>query len=223
MNSFRLLISNVPHSKGEKLTRAAMESGCRGGTVLMGRGLARTNLAAVLGLGETPRDIIMMLVGVREKKSVLQAIVKAASKEKKGFGEVFSIDAASVLKAGNLMESSQENGEKTMDQTKPQNEMITVIVNKGYADDVMAAARKAGAGGGTVLNARGTARETDERFFGMHIVPEKEMLIMVVSAEKKEAVMNAIRELKCLSQLGMGIAYSSEVEDFSSLGKAAKK
>ena len=62
MNSFRLLISNVPHSKGEKLTRAAMESGCRGGTVLMGRGLARTNLAAVLGLGETPRDIIMMLV-----------------------------------------------------------------------------------------------------------------------------------------------------------------
>ena len=78
MNSFRLLISNVPHSKGEKLTRAAMESGCRGGTVLMGRGLARTNLAAVLGLGETPRDIIMMLVGVREKKSVLQAIVKAA-------------------------------------------------------------------------------------------------------------------------------------------------
>ena len=72
---------------------------------------------------------------------------------------------------------------------------------------------------GTVLNARGTARETDKRFFGMHIVPEKEMLIIVVSSEKKESVMSAIKELKCLKEPGMGIAYSSGVEDFSLLGK----
>lgn len=100
------------------------------------------------------------------------------------------------------------------------NEMITVIVNKGYADDIMAAARRAGAGGGTVINARGTAKETDERFFGMHIVAEKEMLIMVVPAEKKDGVISAIRELKCLKEPGMGIAYSGQVEDFALLGKA---
>ena len=61
--------------------------------------------------------------------------------------------------------------------------LISVILNKGYADDAMAAARKAGAGGGTVINARGTAREDDAKFFGMHIVPEKEMLM--ISADKK--------------------------------------
>ena len=101
-----------------------------------------------------------------------------------------------------------------------QNEMITVIVNKGYADDVMAAARSAGAGGGTVLNARGTARETDQRFFGMHIVPEKEMLIIVVPSDKKDAVMSKITELKCLRTPGMGIAYSNPVENFALLGKS---
>ena len=98
-------------------------------------------------------------------------------------------------------------------------EMITVIVNKGYADDVMFAARKAGASGGTVINARGTAREDDEKFFGVHIVPEKDMLVIVVESEKKQAVMNAIKEAKCLKEPGMGIAFSSPVGEFELLGK----
>ena len=57
MSSFKLFFSVVPHGKGEKLTRAAMESGCRGGTVLMGRSLAKTNLVAMLGLGENSKDM----------------------------------------------------------------------------------------------------------------------------------------------------------------------
>lgn len=227
MNSFKLFFSIVPHGKGEKLTRAAMESGCQGGTVLMGRSLARTNLAAILGLGENSKDIIMMLVENSVCGPVKNAIEKAASREKRRFGELFSIGMDSLLKGGNLAENSAALAEDAGDAENMEeelmagkNEMITVIVNKGYADDVMAAARRAGAGGGTVINARGTAKETDERFFGMHIVAEKEMLIMVVPAEKKDGVISAIRELKCLKEPGMGIAYSGQVEDFALLGKA---
>ena len=83
----------------------------------------------------------------------------------------------------------------------------------------MAAARKAGAGGGTVLNARGTAREDDVKFFGMHIVPEKEMLMIVTEHEKKAAVIEAIRTLPCLEQTGSGITFSAGVENFTVLGK----
>ena len=101
-----------------------------------------------------------------------------------------------------------------------QKELITVILNKGYADDAMAAARKAGAGGGTVINARGTAREDDAKFFGMHIVPEKEMLMIVVDEDKKDAVLEAVKSLDCLSVPGSGIAFSSSVNEFSLLGKA---
>ena len=221
MNSFKLFFSVVPHGKGEKLTRAAMESGCRGGTVLMGRGLAKTNLAAILGLGENSKDVIMMVVEKSACESVKNAIQTVTSKEKRHFGELFSVGVDSLLKGGNIIENlnaADENMEEDIMST--QNEMITVIVNKGYADDVMAAARQAGAGGGTVINARGTAKETDERFFGMHIVSEKEMLVMVVPSDKKQAVISAIRELKCLKDPGMGIAYSGKVEDFAFLGKA---
>ena len=47
-------------------------------------------------------------------------------------------------------------------------QLICVIVNAGYADDVMNAARTAGATGGTVINARGTGREEDVKLFRHH-------------------------------------------------------
>ncbi|MBQ3825742.1 MAG: transcriptional regulator [Spirochaetaceae bacterium] len=213
MENYKLLISIVPHDRGERLIRAAMESGCQGGTVLSGRGLAATNIAAILGLGEEAKDIILMIVDENVKKSVTSAIISTAKTEKRNFGELFSLDLGTFYKSG------KQSGEENMAKTDCDNTMITVIVNKGYADDVMAAARSAGAGGGTVVNARGTARETDARFFGMHIVPEKDMLIMVVPADKKKAVINAIENVKCLKEPGMGIAYSSAVEDFTTLGK----
>ena len=107
-----------------------------------------------------------------------------------------------------------------MSEKKPR-ELITVILNKGYADDAMAVARKAGAGGGTVISARGTAKESDAKFFGMHIVPEKEMLLIVVEQEKMDAVLEAIRTLPCLAEPGSGIAFCSGVDDFTLLGRKA--
>lgn len=238
MSEFKLLMSIVPHDKGEKLTRAAMESGCQGGTVLIGRGLAKSNLEAVLGVGESTKDVILMVVNVEVKNPVKNAIIQAASSEKTNFGELIFVDVASLFKSGvaNPPESDSVNqnedktrlnnlnhqNQKDENMTEAKNEMITVIVNKGYADDIMAAARKAGAGGGTVLNARGTARENDKRFFGMHIVPEKEMLVIVVPSEKQESVLAAIKAVKCLKEPGMGIVYNSTVEDFYLLGKKKK-
>ncbi len=217
MNKMKLFISIVPHDKGEKLTRAAMESGCGGGTVLMGRGLAKSNVSAVLGLGESTKDIILMIVDGSVENAVKNAVVAASSREKAGFGEFFSLAVNSLMKTSHITEGDADKMSET------QNEMISVIVNKGYADDVMVAARKAGAGGGTVINARGTAREDDAKFFGMHIVPEKEMLLIVVKSSIKETVLSAIKDLKCLSEPGSGIAFCSAIDDFTLLGKSASK
>lgn len=213
MSVFKMIISIVPHDKGESLTKAAMNSGCTGGTVLMGRSLANSNFGAILGIGESTKDLIYMVVDSDKKNQIVEAIVNSSKNKKKGFGQLFTLDIENLIKAGAV-----SGGENTMS-TEPTNDMITVIVNKGYADDVMFAARKAGATGGTVINARGTAREDDEKFFGMHIVPEKDMLIIVVSHDKKESVMQAVSQVKCLKEPGMGIAFCSEVNDFTLLGK----
>ena len=220
MSSFSLIMCIVPHDRGEKLTKAAVEAGCGGGTVLMGRGLAKSNFAAILGTGEATKDLFYTVVEIEKKHSIINAILEATKNENSGFGELFTLDVDNLMKAGKLdggENMSEEN--KTAAERIQSRDMITVIVNKGYADDVMFAARKAGASGGTVINARGTAREDDEKFFGVHIVPEKDMLIIVVESEKKPDVLKAIGELKCLKEPGMGIAFSSPVADFTLLGK----
>ena len=98
-------------------------------------------------------------------------------------------------------------------------EMITIIVNKGYAEDAMAAARKAGAGGGTIIGARGTAREGDATFFGVDIVPEKEMLMILVPQNKRDEIVNAVSSLACFEKAGSGIIFSSTANNFTLLGK----
>ena len=44
-------------------------------------------------------------------------------------------------------------------------EVIFCIVNTGFSETVMEAAKDAGARGGTILNARGTANKEAESFF----------------------------------------------------------
>ena len=170
----------------------------------------------MLGLGESTKDVILMILEDSVLDVVYKTIQRATSKERRGFGEIFVTDVDAFFRSGS---DGIKRDEEPKRKVNTMNEMICAIVNKGYADDVMAAARKAGAGGGTVVNARGTARETDEQFFGTHIVPEKEMLMIIVPSEKKEAVLESIRNLKCLREPGMGIAYSTPVENFGLLGK----
>ena len=230
MTAFSLIICIVPHDRGEKLTKAAVKAGCGGGSVLMGRSLAKSNFAAVLGTGESTKDLIYTVVESFKKSSIIKAICDASKNEKPNFGELFTIEVDSLVRAGNASENPENpdsKGEEKMNENEnnagaersQSRDMITVIVNKGYADDVMFAARKAGATGGTVINARGTAREDDVKFFVMHIVPEKEMLMIVTEHEKKAAVIEAIRTLPCLEQTGSGITFSAGVENFTVLGK----
>ncbi|MBQ7645577.1 MAG: P-II family nitrogen regulator [Spirochaetales bacterium] len=96
--------------------------------------------------------------------------------------------------------------------------MITIIVNVGYADDIMDAARRAGAGGGTITHARGTASPEDVRFLGVPLVPEKEMIMILCESEKTDTIVNAISSLKCLDEPGIGILYTQGVSDFMNLG-----
>ena len=77
---------------------------------------------------------------------------------------------------------------------KFEHELIIVILNEGYADFVMDAARSAGAGGGTVLHAKGTGSKRGERFFGVSLADEKDMIYIVAYSDEKAKIMKAINE-----------------------------
>ena len=71
-------------------------------------------------------------------------------------------------------------------------ELVVCIVNAGYSETVMNAARSAGAKGGSIVRGRGSANPEAEEFFGITITPDKEMVLILVKAAIKDAVMKAI-------------------------------
>ena len=79
----------------------------------------------------------------------------------------------------------------------PNNYLIITICNHGYADQVMDVAKKAGARGGTIMRARGSVGKNAEKFFGITIQPEKDVVLIVIDEQKKANCMHAI-----CSQLG---------------------
>ena len=215
---YKLLISIVPHDSGELIADAAKSAGAGGGTITMGRGTASNGVLQLLGLGDTSKDIVYIIIKDNLKAAVYDAILKVSEK-KAHFGVMFTLNTSDFIRAGHLDEKSDESkGDETM-KNENNYQMINIIVNKGYAEDAMAAARKAGAGGGTITGARGTAKEGDAAFFGMKIVPEKEMLMILVPAEKKADIVAAITALPCFAEAGSGIIFCNEAEDFTVLGK----
>lgn len=100
-------------------------------------------------------------------------------------------------------------------------EVIFCIVNSGYSEAVMDEAKKLGAGGGTVINARGTASKEAETFFHITVQPEKEIVMILVPAEIKDAVLHALYKEVGLDTAGQGIAFSVPVDSVVGLSSPA--
>ena len=92
-------------------------------------------------------------------------------------------------------------------------QMILCIVNSGFSETVMEAAKEAGARGGTVIHARGTANKEAEQFFHITIQPDKEIVRILVTDGIKDAVLHALYQSAGLKTEGQGIAFSLPVDE----------
>ncbi len=189
-----LLIAIVNRGHAERFFAIARKEGASGGTIIPAKGTASNAILAALGLGDTSKEIVLILLDDKLAHNILNAV----RKEDKIQGVVALLGEE---------ENNMDNKWK----------MITVIVNTGYADDIMDAARKAGATGGTVTHARGTGTAEDAHFLGVTIVPEKEMIMILAESEKAQAIVDAISSLKCLDEPGIGIIYTQDVKEFKNL------
>lgn len=217
----KLLVSIVGRHRGEKLVEIAKSAGARGGTITMGRSTEGNMILRALSLADVPQDVVLILMR-EEAGAALAAIAKAALRSpRKLGGTAVVLDVSGMLIRGehcamNANASVQDAGRERMESGYT---LITVIVNHGYADDVMAQARKAGARGGTIMTGRGTGTEEDVRFFGISLVPEKELLFIVADNDKVDAIHKAVNAIPHLCEPGGGISFTMNVEQFIRLGQ----
>ena len=158
-------------------------------------------------MGDEPVELLQLLTNDEEYPIIMNAIKSNKLLKKLKLARLYVIPTTKRYK------------EKTV----KTGQLISVIVTRGYADDVMAVARKAGANGGSIIHARGTGKKQDEKFFGITIVPEKEQLLIAANNEKAEQIKDAIKGMEILYKPGMGILFALPIEEYVNLGKMEKE
>lgn len=93
--------------------------------------------------------------------------------------------------------------------------MIIVFTDDDKTDDIMDAARKAGATGATVIhNARGEGLTVSKTFFGLTLETQRDVILFLVEEHLSRHILEEInRAGQCDAKSGTGIAFQIDVED----------
>ena len=102
-------------------------------------------------------------------------------------------------------------------------QVILCIVNSGFTDEAMDAAKQCGARGGTVFHARGTVSKEAEKFFNITVQPEKEIVMILVDSKIKDNILKALYNAVGTNTPAQGIAFSLPVDDVVGIGKELPK
>ncbi len=180
-------------------------------------GTAGSEVLARFGLADTEKRIVMTIAGRSQQRMIFQMARKLLYLDIPGNGILAAIPVKAV--AGQqtlsfLTDSEITGGVPSMDF---EYELIVVVLNAGYADMVMDAAREAGAGGGTVLHAKGTGSTRSEKFFSVRFADEKDMIYIVAHKSEKAAIMKAVSQKAGPSTEARGICFSLPISDVMGL------
>ncbi|WP_010250131.1 P-II family nitrogen regulator [Acetivibrio cellulolyticus] len=205
---YELLCVIVNFGQGSKVIKYARQNGILGGTIFLGTGIVSNRLLEFLDLSDLRREIVLMLgekIGVYKTLDDLNAKYNL---NKSNHGIAFSSHVLSILGTKSYKGSNiKEHGgvENTM------HNAIYVVVDKGKAEDVVEAAKKAGARGGTIINARGSGIHEHSKLFLMDIEPEKEVVLILAENNLTDAITSSIRNDLKMDEPGNGIIFVQAV------------
>ena len=190
----------------------------------LGRGTASDDILSTLGLEATEKAVLFSVVTPEKKKLLLKELVHTMKITTPGRGIAMSVPMSSIggkTAANYLLSGKSEDVELPENDNKEGSRMsayqlIITVVNRGYTDLVMEAARGAGAGGGTVIHARSSGAG-GEKFFGMSIAEEREMIFIVAPTEEKNGIMQAIMAKAGMETKAQAVTYSLAIDDVAGL------
>lgn len=184
--------------------------------ITFGKGTAASEVLDSFGLEAAKKAILFAFVTGTEWKEIKSGLQKQIKIDIPGSGIAFIVPLSSIggkkqlefLTEGREFKKGEES---TLKETKY--ELLVVIANQGYTDMIMDAAREANAPGGTVIHAKGTGTEKAEKFLGVSIAAEKEMIFMVARKEGKNAIMKAIMEKAGIHSEARSVVFSLPVTE----------
>lgn len=207
--SLTLLVVICDRKEGPKVKGIFKGRDATFNLLTFGKGTANSKILNYLGLGQTEKLILFSALSAEEAQDVLLKLSETLDLKRPGHGIAFTLPLVGPYESGNLEAISTEDENEKDENEKDENRdgdggddvthryehtLILAVASRGYSQEVMDAARSVGATGGTIVHARGTAPAGTEKFFGVSIQPEKEIIMILALSEKKHDIMRAIVE-----------------------------
>ena len=213
---FELVWIIVNFGKGSKVMQTVKKCGMTGGTIILAKGTANDKFADFLGLSDIRKEIVLMVSTKTMAKYTLESLDNKFKFEKPNHGIAFTTSVSEVVGSApcKATETDREEGGEVVMHCA-----ITVVVNKGKAEDVIDAATAAGSRGGTIINARGSGIHETSKLFFMDIEPEKEIVMILSEKKDAEAIVSSIRQKLDIEEAGKGIIFVQEVSKVYGLAK----
>lgn len=217
------VISVVDHSKGDTIAEIYKQEQVPVCFSIHGSGAADSAILDILGFGENKKSITISLLAPGRVQEVFAAVDAQMHISKPGTGILFSVPVtgataflAGLIDKNDKMQTTEKKAGEIPMVNQHEHELILTIVSKGAFPEVKAAANAAGARGGTLIHALGMGGEEAQKFLGISIQPEKDIILIVVKREEKQKIMQAIAQAVGINTQGKGIIISLPVD--SALG-----
>jgi nitrogen regulatory protein PII len=179
-------------------------------TVNKAWGTATSEMIQIIGFGNTEKAVFICLMNSGDTRVFVQAIRNKLGAQTHGAGIAFTVPVSRIAAPLYALVEGLSGTEAANDKNKEQEEMegkpleiknhlVISVLNKGYSEEFMKAAREAGARGGTVFNVRDLTTEKARQFLGISVQEEKEIVIMLTDKDKTTPIMQA-----CGASFGAG-------------------
>jgi nitrogen regulatory protein PII len=185
-------------------------------------GTAHEKMLALWGIEKNEKSMLISFVSEESLKPILRELTLEMKIDLPDRGIAVAIPLSGIggakaleyFRMGQPVTEADQNDQQTKEAKNMQTaqELIMAIYEKGYTDLVMDAAREAGAAGGTTIKAKGTGAGA-EKFFGLSLAEEKEIVLIVSSNEKKKDIMKAIMHKAGMDSRAHALVFSLPVTD----------
>ena len=220
MDTIYLMITIVDRKSAKRYIELYQKNDLHIMLTALGLGTVNNEVMDYLGFETNEKAVIFSILQNEHWSIIKKQMEKVLKIDAPGGGISFIISLSSIggRKALEfLLETKNyvKKEETTLKET--QHQLIVVISEQGYSNLVMDAARAAGAYGGTVIHAKGTGMELAEKFMGISISAEKEIIFIVTKTEMKNPIMKNIIENAGPKSKARAIAFSLPVTDTAGL------
>lgn len=209
-----LLYVVVDEKKASKVIVEAKRHGVRGATVMLGRGTIKNKWLNAIGVMDSRKEVVIMGMDTATGREVMSSLSEKFHFEKPNRGIAFAVAMQGIVGT----EAGASWPEANPDARPPAAwQLITTIVERDMAEDVVAAAQDAGSRGGTVIAGRGSGIAQTELILGMEIEPEKDIVFMLVPTINAPKIEDAIDQRLDLEKPNHGIMFTQDVIAVSGL------